>query len=172
MAFNDVKREVARLTLPVNGLLILWVAILRCAFAPGYGMALVTVPMVTPVLLATLGPTTLLAYAQHLEAQGRLTHLQFVYLMVNWLSLFGIGLFLVDGDLMKPTPGASPFMIVAGPEALELSDKLFGISLLGFVVSYLCLLVAPIAGLHGRRNRVSEHQHLYALPGGTGPVRP
>lgn len=73
---------------------------------------------------------------------------------------------------MKPTPGASPFMIVAGPEALELSDKLFCISLLGFVVSYRCLLVALIAGMHGRRNRVSEHHHLYALPGGTGPVRP
>lgn len=84
--------------------------------------------------------------------------------------MFGAGLLLVDGDLMKREPGGSPFTLFAGPNALELSQNLLARSLVGFVPSYLCLPVALIAGMHGRSERVTLDYP--ALSDADGPVRP
>ncbi len=134
-------RVVAHLaTIPINALLIAWVAIGRTALLPDGATddLRLTGSVLAPVLALLLGATSVLA------ARGRrghqLTGGQFAALAGIWATLAGFGFFLMDTD---PTTAAaaSPFTEIVGARFAPLSDALALACIHGFVAAYIALLL-------------------------------
>jgi hypothetical protein len=154
-------------TIPINIALILWVWIGRALFSAAGWWVLLFIFTVVPVLFIALAVTTILAIRQRQPASsGRVTITQFWCLLGLWVSLFLVGLFLVDfGDTKESERSA--FTQVVGSSALDASAGLSGIFLLTSIVAYFGLLVALISGQQGRLDRKNS-----AELGGSGIAVP
>lgn len=154
MTGSDVRVVAHLTTIPINLLLIAWVAIGRTALLPADGAVAVPVTpaVVAPALVVLLGITSVLAIRQHRPDDGYLTAAQFGSLLGCWLTLAGFGFFLVDVG-PDATRAASPFTQLAGGRFLVLSDAFTVACLHGFVATYIALLLLLIRGLTGADRR-------------------
>lgn len=154
MTGSDVRVVAHLTTIPINLLLIAWVAVGRTALLPADGASAVTVTlaMVAPALLVLLGITSVMAIRQHRPHDGYLTGAQFGSLLGCWLTLAGFGFFLVDAGPDGARP-ASPFTQLAGDRFVVLSDAFTVACLHGFVATYIALLLLLIRGLAGAERR-------------------
>ncbi len=148
---TGVKAMTYRATIPVTLLLIAWVCVGRAFLAPDFLWVIGALMFVAPALAVLLGPTSALAIAQHRPSEGFLTDPQFWSLLATWATVGGFGLFAVSGG--APPWAESPFTVVVGDGALDLSRTLATGCLYAFVPAYLTLLVLLIRGLRGRRER-------------------
>lgn len=170
----DIRVVVHLTTIPINLLLIAWIAVGRIVLLPvdvaAAGTLPLTVAIVAPVLAVLLMITTTIAIRQHRPADGYLTAAQLGALTGCWLALTGFGFFLVDAG-----PGgagaASPFTQLLGAPLTSLSDALTLACLYGFVAAYITLLILLIRGLDGANERRRAGQ-LVGAGGGLHPAPP
>jgi len=141
-----LRRAVFVLAIPLNLVLIGWLAVGRSLFgviaAWGFFVMLV---FGGPVLVVCLGVTTLLMYAQP-RRPGRLTPAQAWWQVLCWIAMALAGLTMVDLDDTGNTGSVLLKLFGATPAAESVSGALFWISAAAGAGAWVALLIALLRG--------------------------
>lgn len=148
MTGADVRQVAHLTTIPINVLLVAWVAVGRTAFLPDGttdGVRL-TGTVLAPLLMVLLGVTSALTIAGS-RPEG-LSAGQFGALAGIWAALAGFGFFLLDNNPATGRAG-SPFTEIAGSTLAPLSDAMTLACIHGFVAAYIALLLQLVCARRG-----------------------
>ncbi|MGH1563921.1 hypothetical protein [Mumia sp. DW29H23] len=142
------ENAVFAMIIPATALLVPWVWFGRAFLGAGGWYLLFFAFTVVPLLVLTLGATTVLAFTQRRPAgTGRLTTRQACAHLLLWVALAAFGFFVVDfGDA---SDSANSVLTVAGDGGETLRDLSTTLSLVAGAVAaaaWLWLLVELVVG--------------------------